>query len=114
MFNPFAKFRDAAICLGFGLAGVLEQALVEQFLARVECLVGLLLARLAYRVIELLGKQRLGGLSFLNGLLHVVQKLLEILALLAQVAGDLLTIGSGGVAEAGILLLGRLRRVEVG
>jgi hypothetical protein len=116
LFDAFAKFGDAAVGLGFGLAGVVEQALVEQLFAGVEGLVGLLLAGLADGVVELLGEQRLGRLGFLDRLLHAVEELFEILTLFAEVAGDLLPLTGGGVAETGVLrmLSGLLWRVEIG
>jgi len=115
LFDAFAEFGDAAIGFGFGLAGVVEEAFVEELFAGVEGLVGLLLMRLADGVVELLGEEGFGGLGLLDGLLHVVEEFLEVLALLSQVARDLLTLVCLGVAEAGVLLLlGGLGGVEVG
>ena len=54
LFDAFAEFGDAAIGFGFGLAGVFEEAFVEELFAGVEGLVGLLLMRLADGVVELL------------------------------------------------------------
>jgi hypothetical protein len=71
--DALAELGDPLAGLGLGPAGFLDEALLEQLFAGVEGLVGLLLAGLADRVVELLGQQRFGGLGLLDGLPHVLQ-----------------------------------------
>lgn len=90
LLDSLAKLRDTLARFGFGLAGFIGKAAVEQLLRCIQRLVRLLLSRLPNGVIQLLGKQRFRRFCFLDRLAHILHQLIQLRLLLLKILHDLL------------------------
>jgi hypothetical protein len=103
LLDAVTKLRNPIACLALGLSRFIHKAAIEQLPRKIERLVRLPLTGLPHRIVQLPRKQRLGNFCLFDGLTHVVQQLIETLALLGEFIDNLLPLAA--VAERALLLL---------
>ena len=90
LFDAFAQAGDGLGGLSVGLTGFLQEALLDELARGIQRPFRLLLLGLAIGVIKLAREQRLGRVGPFDGLLHVVQQVLQLLTLLLEILRHLL------------------------
>ena len=89
-FDPLAHLLYSLAGVPRCLGGLFCYAQPGQLLGGLERIGDLMFVRLADRIIEILGQKRLGFLGVLDGIAHLVEKLVEGLLLLFEPLGHLL------------------------
>jgi hypothetical protein len=109
LLDTLMELRDAFGRFALGLSGLIGETSLDELLAGVQRLVGLLLTGLADGVVKLLGQQRLGLLGVVDRLVHLVHQMLELLFLLTKILGDL--VARRGGTERRLFVIVHLREL---